>query len=347
MPKIFAIALSFAMLLPISSAIPPASPDAEITNGLIRAKMYLPNREAGFYRGTRFDWSGALYSLEANGHNYYGAWFDETDPNVHDFIYKDGKIVAGPCSAITGPVDEFAPIGFNEAKPGETFIKIGIGALTKPAEGKYDNYHLYEISDAGEWRITKRPDAVEFVQTLEHLSSGYAYRYEKDVQLTPGKTQMVLRHRLKNTGTRPINTTVYNHNFLVLDHQPPGPGVTISVPFVISGSDASDKSLAKIDGRKIIYTKLLRDRDTFATPLSGFGDAASDNAIEIENTSAGAGLRWHTDKPLLRESLWSIRSVVAMEPYVAISVAPGAEFTWTSVYDYYTVPRSSKDALKP
>src|ERR1700722_11329688 len=101
MSKIFTIALSFATLLPISRAIPTASPEAEITNGLIRAKMYLPSRDVGFYRGTRFDWSGALYSLEANGHNYYGAWFDQTDPNVHDFIYKDGKIVAGPCSAIT------------------------------------------------------------------------------------------------------------------------------------------------------------------------------------------------------------------------------------------------------
>lgn len=347
MPRIFTIALVFATLLPISRALPPGPPDAEITNGLIRAKIHLPDRASGFYRGTRFDWSGVLYSLEANGHNYYGNWFDQTDPNVHDFIYKDGRIVAGPCSAITGPADEFAPVGFDEIKAGETFIKIGVGALTKPNQDKYDNYHLYEISNPGKWRITNRPDAVEFVQTLDHLSSGFGYRYEKDVRLTPGKMQMVLRHRIKNIGTRPINTTVYNHNFLVLDRLPPGPGLTISVPFVISGSHASHTNLAKIEEQKIIYTKLLSDRDTFATPLSGFGDTATDNSIEIESTSVGAGLRWHTDKPLLRESLWSIRSVVAMEPFLAISVAPGAEFTWISVYEYYTVASTLKDTQKP
>jgi len=342
MSNFFAAVAAFAALLPIRLALTPVHPDAEITNGLIRAKMYLPNRQIGFYRGTRFDWSGVLYSLEAERRNYYGAWFDQTDPNVHDFVYQQGKIIAGPCSAITGPVDEFAPVGYEDAKPGDTFLKIGIGELTKPAEEKYDNYHLYEIANAGEWRVTKHPDAIEFVQTLDHLSSGYGYRYQKNVQLTSGKAQLVLQHSLKNIGTRPINTTVYNHNFLVLNHQPPRPGVVISVPFAIRSTHLSGNNLAEIRGREITYTKTLRGEDVFATSIEGFGDSVADNAIQIENRPAGAGIRWRTDKPLLREALWSIRTVIAMEPFISISVAPGAEFTWTTVYDYYAVAPDSK-----
>ena len=33
----------------------------------------------------------------------------------------------------------------------------------------------------------------------------------------------MLEHRLKNTGRKPIATSVYNHNFFTLDRQPTGP----------------------------------------------------------------------------------------------------------------------------
>jgi hypothetical protein len=31
---------------------------------------------------------------------------------------------------------------------------------------------------------------------------------------------------------------------------------------------------------------------------------------------------------------------MAVEPFVDIVVEPGAEFTWQSVYEYYTLPRN-------
>jgi hypothetical protein len=43
------------------------------------------------------------------------------------------------------------------------------------------------------------------------------------------------------------------------------------------------------------------------------------------------------DRPLLKSMLWSIRTVLAPEPYVAIDIQPGAEFTWTNTIDYYTL----------
>jgi hypothetical protein len=47
----------------------------------------------GYYRATRFDWSGVVASLEFQGHNYFGVWFPHYDPKLHD--------------AITGPVEEY------------------------------------------------------------------------------------------------------------------------------------------------------------------------------------------------------------------------------------------------
>lgn len=313
-------------------------PSAEISNGTVRAQVYLPDAHGGFYQGTRFDWSGVIYSLQANGHNYYGPWFNKTDPSVHDFVYRGSDIVAGPCSAITGPVDEFAPLGYGEAKTGGSFVKIGVGALRKPDESPYDNYRVYEIANGGKWTIQKHSDELHFTQRLEDGASGYAYTYEKAIRLPHGKSEMVLLHRLKNTGKKLIQTNVYNHNFLVLDGRATGPDFTIKLPFAIQSTPPSKVELAKIEGKQLTYSKQLEGEETVATPLGGFGSDASDTQVHIENAKAGVGITWHTDRPLLKESLWSIRSVIAVEPFIQISVEPGAEFTWQTSYEYYKLP---------
>ena len=307
--------------------------------GPIQAKIHLPDAKQGFYRGTRFDWSGVIYSLSAIrwARLHYGPWFSKTNPSIHDFIYQGDDIVAGPCSAITGPVDEFKPLGFDDAKPGGTFIKIGIGALRKPDECRVRqlpplrNRRSRQMAHQEKARFHSiRPDA------FKDSSSGFAYVYSKTLQLTNGKPEMLLRHSLKNTGTHAIKTSVYNHNFLVLDAKPPGPGVSITVPFQIQSPHPPNPNLAEIRGNQIIYLNTLKDRDTVATPLQGFSDSFKDNQIRIESTSAGAGMTIQSDRPLLSESLWSIRTVLAMEPFIAISIEPGQEFTWTSTYEYYT-----------
>ena len=225
-------------------------PSAEITNGQIHAKIYLPDAKDGYYRATRFDWAGVVYSLRYSGHNYYGPWFQKTDPTVHDFVYRGADIVASPCTAMTGPADEFAPLGWDEAKPGGSFIKIGIGVLRRPDEGKYDNYKLYEIVDPGKRTIKKDRKSIEFTQEVADASSGYAYTYRKTMRLTEGKPEMVFEHSLKNTGSRAVRTSVYNHNFLVLDGQPPGPGFVITVPFQIQTRRPPTKERPKFAGTR-------------------------------------------------------------------------------------------------
>ena len=81
-------------------------PQADISNGQIRVKLNLPDSQRGYYRGTRFDWSGVIAKLEYNGHTYFEPFYEKFDPNVRDVDLKNG-VVAGPISATSGPVDEF------------------------------------------------------------------------------------------------------------------------------------------------------------------------------------------------------------------------------------------------
>ena len=88
-------------------------PQTQLSNGQIRVTVNLPDAAKGFYKGTRFDWSGVIENVEYQGHSFYGLWFQKTDPAVHDFEYRGADIVAGPCTAITGPAEEFGVLGYD------------------------------------------------------------------------------------------------------------------------------------------------------------------------------------------------------------------------------------------
>jgi hypothetical protein len=326
---------------------PPAGdvPQTEITNGELHVKLFLPDTRQGYYRGTRFDWAGVIAALEYKGHNYYGRWYNRVDPKAYDFQYEGAEIVASTCSGVTGPVEEFqtnqSALGFDEAKVGGTFIKIGVGVLRKDS-AKYDAYKQYEIVDPGKRKVETHGDSVVFTQELTDPATGYGYIYRKTVRLVAGKPEMVLEHSLKNTGHRAIHSSVYNHNFLVLDHQPPGPNFSLTLPFPIHSPQPPNKDLAEIRGNQVVYLKVLANKDVVATPMLGFGDSAKDYDIRIENSHVGAGMRIRGNRPLSDLHLWSIRSILAVEPFVAMTIDPGSEFTWDVTYQYYTLPAHAK-----
>jgi len=314
------------------------APTAEIRSDQIKATLYLPDVKQGYYRSTRFDWSGIISSLEYKGHNFYGPWFQKIDPKVTDFTNDGPEVVVSPNSSVMGPAEEFSPQGYDDAKLGETFIKIGVGVLRKPDAGRYDHYKAYEIVDSGKWTVKKTSDSVETTQELTDPATHFGYTYRKVIRLIQGKPQMVMEHSLKNTGTKPIQGTVYNHNFLVLDKQGPGPGVSLTFPFQLTSQRPPNKELGEIKGNQILYTKTLEGKDTMSTNVRGFSDSAKDFDIRVENSKIGAGYRVTGDRPVTNLGLWSIRTNVSIEPFVAIKIDPGSEFTWKLTYDYYTLP---------
>ena len=339
----FLLAALLTMLMGVSQMSLAETHDVQISNGLIHATIHPPDPVNGFYRGTRFDWSGVIGSLSYGGHDYYGPWFTKTDPTVNDFIFDGPDIVAGPCSAMTGPAEEFLTnheaLGFSDAAPGGTFLKIGVGVLRKPDNAKYSIFRLYDVVDHGKWSFHAKPDSVEFTQRVSDPATGYGYLYRKIVRLVPGKPQMIIEHHLTNIGKRSIATSVYDHNFLVLDHQPIGPDFTVTLPFEIHPVRPVRTALGAVDGNKIHYVKELQGRDMFGVQIGGFGTTAKDYEITIENARLGAGMRITGDQPLEIEELWSIRSTLAMEPFIHMAIEPGQSSTWKYTYNYYSIPK--------
>ena len=302
-----------------------APPEAAISNGIVDARLYLPDAQRGYYRGTRFDWSGIVNSLRYRGHEYFGVWFERYDPTTHD--------------AITGPVEEFrtndAGLGYDEAATGGSFIRIGAGVVRKPEEPAYRPFHTYEILDPGRWTVRSGKDSVEF--THELAANGYGYLYRKTVRLPAGKPVLVIEHSLRNTGRKPIATAQYNHNFFVMDAQPTGPESVVRFPF--EARPVKDLgTLAELRGGSLIYRTELKAGESVFSELAGFGKSAADYDIRMENRKAGTGVRIRGDRPIAKLVFWSIRTTFCPEPYIELRVEPGGETSWKIEYEFYTLP---------
>jgi hypothetical protein len=264
------------------------------------------------------------------------------------------------------------------------FVKPGVGVL-KRDEMNYNHSRPYVIANPGKWDVRTSRDSVEFTHTISEPSIAFGYVYTKVVKLTPGKPQMTISHVMKNTGSKPIVTNVYNHNFTTIDKLHTGPDVEITVPWQMTraagrggpgrqgapggasaaggaqgagrqGQPPADpyaplktgesmgsqcgqaqmQSLASTQGNKLVYSKVLEGSECFQTSFTGFGADARDNDIRIENKRAGAGVHVTGDRPLTRFGYWSIRTVLAPEPYIDLNIEPGQQFAWTYTYDYYT-----------
>jgi hypothetical protein len=304
------------------------APVITLSNGQITAKVARIDAAQGFYNGTRFDQAGVVTSLTLNGREFYGPWFEKLAPEVLDYTYVGDDIVAGPDSAISGPVEEFAPLDF-EAKPG-LFIKPGVGVLYQPDTQPYDHYRHYRVMDGGQRTTKTTKNSVTFSQTL--MSAGTGYIYEKTLSLVPGKPQLVISHRLRNTGTKPINTNVYDHNFLRLVAG--NGGINVTFPFAPAAASPPPADLMRVQGNSLTYLRPMANKERVSFLVTGFGKTNTDYDFSVSGDSAS--VRVQSDQPITRLNIFSVDRVQSVEPYIAIDLPRGAEKRWTYTYTYTT-----------
>lgn len=294
-------------------------PQVSITNEILSAALLLPDPDQGYYRGTRFDWSGVIRSLRFGRHEYFGPWYDKYDPSHHD--------------CIMGPVDAFLPIGYDQARPGERFLMIGVGILERVDERPWEFVRTYPMRNGGKWSVSTRVDQVQMTHILE--DAALACRYSKTVALVPGRPVMRISHRLDNTGVTPLQTLSYNHNFFVIDQQSVGAGYEAGFPRPITGQFETGAGLVDVAGRRFTLRRKFEDSESiFCVGIGGQDPAAPGYAIHVGNSRAGAAVAITCDRPAVRVDFWANPRTFCPEPYVEVAVAPGAAAEWTIQYEF-------------
>ena len=295
-------------------------PSTQISNGLISAKILLPEEGKGYYQGTRFDWSGVVSDLEYDGHSFFGVWNPKFEQGLHD--------------AIVGPVEEFTVIGYDEAAIGQTFLKIGVGELEKPKEDSYSRFKTYQIKNQGKRKTKVGKDEIEFIQNLK-MANGYSYKYSKKMELKG--SSLILSHSLKNTGNKTINSSAYNHNFFMIDNEPTNANIKTTFVFDVKpeGMAKGFGTSATIRDNAIFYNKVIvGSENVFSNDMTGFGNTSKDYDILIENLKTKAGVHITSDRPINNMVFWACATTSCPEPYTKIEVKPGETFTWAINYEF-------------
>jgi len=306
-----------------------AAPTREIGNGLIRARIALIDGRHGFYRGTRFDQAGVVTSLKLGAREFYGPWFDAVAPQVLDYVYDaQGKLVAGPDTAVSGPVEEFEPLDFTPA-PKSRFVKIGVGVLDQPDSAPYDHYRHYRIIDGGQRTSRVTPASIVFTQTLKN--GGTSYVYEKTLALTQDKAELTISHALTNTGSKPIHTSVYDHNFLRVVGR--DNGIRIAFPFPVKPVEAPPADLMRVEDGTLTYLRAMRPQERLAMQIKDFGKFTPDYDFRLRDTDE-AGVHVTGDRRITEIHVFSLDTVQAIEPHIAVDVEPGKTMRWTYRYDF-------------
>jgi hypothetical protein len=348
------LSLSLAAGLAVAQTMAPPSPCAQLPNSDhpkatlrsagMEAVVYLPDKERGYYRATRFDWSGVIACVSVHGHKFFGEWFAKYDPLTND--------------SITGPVEEFRTdngvmghyppssklttmhteaIGYDDAKPGEPFLKPGVGLLQKVDERPYSSGTLYPIADTGEWTVRTSQRTIRFRQSLKG-ANGYSYVYTKVLSLDQGGAELTLSHALKNTGTKTIDTKVYDHDFFVFDDQPAAAGMAVRFRFPPRSVDPMT-DLVKVTGNELQFTRAAKPKESINAYITGFSQRVSDNDITVVDTNRNIGVRQTGDQPISRILFWTNGTPVCPEVYVHVPAAPGKTAQWKIHYAFLTSAR--------
>ena len=324
-------------LLLLALAQPPADfPHAVLSVPGAKMTVYTPDPATGFYRGTRFAHSGVVKNLEVGGHTLFGPWKPTHDPLSNDDI--------------TGPAEEFGydtPLGYADAKPGERFVKIGVGELVKATDEKYTFWGKYERADAGKWETDWTSDVdptaktvTRRVVTTHTLASdtGYGYRYGKTVTLKPaaGGVDLVLAYELANTGSKPIRTDVYNHNFFNVDGQPVGPRYRLEFPQPVKfTAESKFGEAARFAGGTYTFARPLADKESAFGWLTDAAGKPLPHAYTFRyagDGGKGVTVRVVSEAPVSKFQTWSIGTCMCPEPFTPVDVKPGDTQKWATRY---------------
>ena len=271
-------------------------------------KLVLHEPQDGFYRGTRFDRSGVFESVRFNGVELAGRWFTRYDPFMHD--------------AVCGPAEEFSPIGFEDAAPGESFLKIGVGLLKRPDDAPYDRFRLYEVADGGEWSVEEYGDRVIF----RHSVDGW-YSYMKEIALNGGDS-FEIRHSLKSLSV-PLSGEVYNHNFWTMGQLAIGPGRLMDFPFRPDGHWRSVYDSVALTASGVRFSRALAEGESvYMGDIHEHGTGGMPYSMSLREGPLAVGISG--DVPVTHTVFWSNHRVACLEPYNRFETP----FEWAVRYQF-------------
>ncbi|MHB9030581.1 MAG: hypothetical protein ACYC9O_17590 [Candidatus Latescibacterota bacterium] len=328
-PFLFSVLLAAAVCFPSGAQetdLPSGYPYLVLSNGILEASVLLADGDKGFYRSSRYDWAGMVWQLTFQGHAFF---MGKNDTTPHDPGNPDHGISIAEEFDSTGR--KRYPQRFDEAGPGETFLKIGVGSLEKPDNRRPYRFSTpYRIVDPGKRTERHGKNWIEFTHIMQD-SYGFGYVYTKRIELKKGRPELILSHSLKNTGKKTIIADQYCHNFFQIDHDNAGKNYRVDL-FFPARFERNLEPVAVLRDNSIIFEQDVSK--ALFTYMAGYGSDVSHNHAIIRNLRTGAGVDIRGDFPLRGFNFYAAVDAVCPEFFVDINVEPGKTQNWTRSYRF-------------
>ncbi|CAM4195677.1 hypothetical protein [Saccharibacillus endophyticus] len=270
--------------------------------------------------GTRFDRTGWITQVRL-------------DSAGVDFCVPE-SLIAGQGTGGEGLSGEFGidkAIGYDDAVPGDTFVKLGIGALTKIDEENYNFARTYPV-EAYEIRTEVGRSEIRFtVDVPEH--NGYAAKLVKTITVD-GRTLHV-RYKLENVGSKKISTNEYVHNFVSVGGHAIGPDYVLKLPYApelkLLGDGGVEEKLELSPGQ---LTWNAEAGGEYYALYEGFAKGEKPY-WELLHVPSGAGMSESGDFGAAKLGLWGSGHVVSPEVFVDLELEAGESKAWTRTYRFW------------
>ena len=272
-----------------------------------------PAHESPYYTGQRFTPVAAVLRATLDGHEFFFNPLEHNAETEHAGLASEFDLVT-------------QPPGHAGAADGEGFVKVGVGVLKKKGQN-YAFWSAYEVITPAKTSVEWGEDSATFKQTCEG-AGGYAYELGAEVKVTAD--QVSVDWTLKNTGTKPLSTDNYVHNFFRFDDKPVGPDYVVSFPYDFEAEGLGEEQEQK--GREVHFTKEIPKFINAKVPVPEGYDG--ENAFTVKHTKTGQSLAGLSSLPSKEVALHATKSNVCPEQFIHIEVAPGKEATWRRSYTF-------------
>jgi len=273
-------------------------------------------RPGTFYSGSRFDWTGFITGVKLDG--------------KHTFCAPE-SLIPGEGSGGFGFCNEFGihtPIGYDEAKPGEKFHKIGTGLLTRPDDSNYFFFDKYVVTPYP-IKIDCASDHVTFeVEPVE--CRGYAFHMTKTVCVN--QNRMTIKYILKNVGSKTIHTEEYCHNFISIDNTPTCSDYVLKFPYSAETEETPD--VLTVKGNEITWN--TQPQNDFYIVPGGF-KPVENHTWELVHKPTGVGVREISNFPVQKVAVWGKGHVISPEVFIEVHIEPGQTQSWERIYEFFTI----------
>ncbi|MEN8797975.1 MAG: hypothetical protein ABF293_01925 [Flavobacteriaceae bacterium] len=274
------------------------------------------------YNFSRFDWTGKITRLR-----FRNTPLCTTELKGTNFSSRYGM----------GLYNEFGidrALGYDDAEPGEWFLKIGVGALKRKPE-PYLFSNSYQIEPA-RFETEHMTSGIVFHCVSDNIN-GYSYKLRKEILLED--QSLVLNYYLKNIGEKDIVTDEYTHNFMAVNQDPIGEAYVLKFPFELKPGASGEV----VDPEKKV--EMVDDRIRFlGTPVDQFffshlnGQEAVPANWQLEHRESNIRVQetgsFHSGKV----NLWGWQHVVSPELFHRFTLNPGESTQWSRTYHIEALP---------